>query len=443
MPVNGSQSTGALTASKTYVLTCTGSGGSSSQSATVTVSASPPTVSLSASPTSVASGGSSTLTWSATNATACTASGAWTGPVATRGSTGTGTLTTTKTYALNCTGTSGTATQSATVSVTGAPTGGTVSRPSYNTGSGFFVLNGKLYDPNGNEFRIRGVDILHWGDSSQAGVGRSGANTARIFMWYESSGAPAYMSLAQSYAAQKVVPILTMPLFPNGTGSSGNTSATELMAGVGWWVANAATFTAIDKYLMINIANEWGPSNSPVWRDAYVNAIASMRAAGYLGPLVIDAGGWGQNIDDLLNYSTAVFNSDPQKNVIFSLHIYGAIPTVNVAPDLTQLAALSASAGMVFIVGEFGPGRNIGPTPTLTTPGQVITAAEASGIGWIGWAWDDNNLPGGAANDSSFSMTKTGPGIYTQPSDLTTFGQDVVLSPIYGLQALAKRATIF
>jgi mannan endo-1,4-beta-mannosidase len=262
-------------------------------------------------------------------------------------------------------------------------------------------------------------------------------------MWYESSGAPAYMSLAQSYAAQKVVPILTMPLFPNGTGSSGNTSATELMAGVGWWVANAATFTAIDKYLMINIANEWGPSNSPVWRDAYVNAIASMRAAGYLGPLVIDAGGWGQNIDDLLNYSTAVFNSDPQKNVIFSLHIYGAIPTVNVAPDLTQLAALSASAGMVFIVGEFGPGRNIGPTPTLTTPGQVITAAEASGIGWIGWAWDDNNLPGGAANDSSFSMTKTGPGIYTQPSDLTTFGQDVVLSPIYGLQALAKRATIF
>jgi hypothetical protein len=34
-------------------------------------------------------------------------------------------------------------------------------------------------------------------------------------------------------------------------------------------------------------------------------------------------------------------------------------------------------------------------------------------------------------------------GIYNQTSDLSTFGQDVVLNPIYGLKAIAKRATIF
>ncbi|MHB8660982.1 MAG: choice-of-anchor Q domain-containing protein, partial [Minisyncoccota bacterium] len=44
-----------------------------------------PIITLSASPTSVTSGGSSTLTWSSTNATSCTASGGWTGTKATSG----------------------------------------------------------------------------------------------------------------------------------------------------------------------------------------------------------------------------------------------------------------------------------------------------------------------------------------------------------------------
>src|SRR5215831_10102039 len=40
--------------------------------------------------------------------------------------------------------------------------GGTATRPPYNTGSGFFVAGAKLYDPNGVEFRVRGVNKLHW-----------------------------------------------------------------------------------------------------------------------------------------------------------------------------------------------------------------------------------------------------------------------------------------
>ena len=118
---SGSQSTGPLTASTTYTLTCTGAGGSSApQSATVTVTTSPaPTVSLSASPTTVAFGGSSTLSWSSTNATSCTASGGWTGALGTSGSQSTGALASSTTYILTCTGTGGSSTpQSATVTVT-------------------------------------------------------------------------------------------------------------------------------------------------------------------------------------------------------------------------------------------------------------------------------------------------------------------------------------
>jgi mannan endo-1,4-beta-mannosidase len=72
----------------------------------------------------------------------------------------------------------------------GAPTGGTVSRPAYNTGDGFFVLNGKLYDANGTEFRIRGVDRCHYDSESAAGIANSGANTVRMFMYLTSSARP-------------------------------------------------------------------------------------------------------------------------------------------------------------------------------------------------------------------------------------------------------------
>ena len=93
----------------------------------VTTNANPPptpapTVSLSANPTTVTSGGSSTLTWSSTNATSCTASGGWNGTKATSGSQSTGPLSATTDFSLTCfnsTGDRGDATVRVTVS--GAP----------------------------------------------------------------------------------------------------------------------------------------------------------------------------------------------------------------------------------------------------------------------------------------------------------------------------------
>lgn len=82
---------------------------------------SPPTVSMSASPTTVSSGQSSTLTWSSTNATACNASGAWSGTKATSGSSSTGALNQTSTYTMTCTNGTDSATASSTVTVS-APT---------------------------------------------------------------------------------------------------------------------------------------------------------------------------------------------------------------------------------------------------------------------------------------------------------------------------------
>src|ERR1700722_4885099 len=79
VPTSAVWQTPVLPSTTEYEVTCTGAGGSATQSATVTVSSKAPIVTLSATPSSVKSGASSTLTWSSSDATACTASGGWSG----------------------------------------------------------------------------------------------------------------------------------------------------------------------------------------------------------------------------------------------------------------------------------------------------------------------------------------------------------------------------
>ena len=114
----------------TYTLTCTGAGSSSANaSATLTVNAAPPpppapTVSIAINPGSITLGQGAALTWSSSNATACTASGAWSGTQALSNSAGlseTPTAIGTATYTLTCTGTGGSANASTTLTVNAAP----------------------------------------------------------------------------------------------------------------------------------------------------------------------------------------------------------------------------------------------------------------------------------------------------------------------------------
>jgi fibronectin type III domain protein len=126
MATSGTWSTGALPNSTNYELTCTNGHGSAMQTVTVTVTAptpAVPTISFSDSPSTIASGSASILTWSSINATACTASGGWSGTLATSGSQSTGALSASTTYTLSCTGTGGSASQSANVTVTPVTTG--------------------------------------------------------------------------------------------------------------------------------------------------------------------------------------------------------------------------------------------------------------------------------------------------------------------------------
>ena len=80
-----------------------------------------PTVALSAADSQVGSGGRTTLTWTSTDADACTAGGGWNGTFGASGSQEIGPLYSDTTYTLSCTGAGGSAGAAATVAVVQAP----------------------------------------------------------------------------------------------------------------------------------------------------------------------------------------------------------------------------------------------------------------------------------------------------------------------------------
>ncbi|MBV8658751.1 MAG: DUF3443 family protein [Burkholderiales bacterium] len=105
----------------TYTLTCSGAGGSDTQSATLTVTpaSNAPTIQMSLASSTVQVGQSTTLSWSTTNTTSCTASGDWSGVEPTSGSQQvTAAAAQTYHYTLSCSGPGGSVSSSATLTGT-------------------------------------------------------------------------------------------------------------------------------------------------------------------------------------------------------------------------------------------------------------------------------------------------------------------------------------
>lgn len=114
----GAETIDAITDGTTFTLTCSGEGGNTSKTVSVSVSAPPkPTIVFAADSTQVNTNEATTLTWSSTNADSCTASGGWSGNKSVSGSSSTEPLTSSTTFTISCTGTGGSTTKSVVVNV--------------------------------------------------------------------------------------------------------------------------------------------------------------------------------------------------------------------------------------------------------------------------------------------------------------------------------------
>lgn len=173
--ISGSQTVGPINQTSTYTLSCSGEGGGAVRQVTVQVgNGNGVTVNLSASPSAVAAGNNSTLTWSSSGASSCTASGGWSGSRATSGSFTVGPINARTTYQLNCTGAAGNGVGMVTVEVVDktlrwqAPSQNVDGTP-LNDLAGYVIYWGRNSRAYTDSFTINSPAVTEWEATMAAG----------------------------------------------------------------------------------------------------------------------------------------------------------------------------------------------------------------------------------------------------------------------------------
>ncbi|HET6557886.1 MAG TPA: cellulase family glycosylhydrolase [Prolixibacteraceae bacterium] len=314
-----------------------------------------------------------------------------------------------------------------------------VARPDYNSGTGFFVLDGKLYDATGNEFTPIGANTaVYWqneanGMKSFPDMKKAGANCARIVsvtnssenLWSWQSNYLKQRACVKACVDNKIIPILEFHDVTCGDTYDTPGAAKNLKKCVDYWCTSNLVKLCKDyeKYLIVNVANEWGPTNTG-WRDGYKKAITAMRAAGIKNTILIDAGGCGQNPSTIVNYGQELINFDPEHNILFAIHFYGMWMTKEKIKASWQyyvedFLQMFKTKKLPVIVGEFG-WTGAPENFTLYDPQKIISECNRQGIGWLFWAWNSQT------NETYYNIVANYTKGYSTDADLTLHGQHIV-----------------
>ncbi|MFF4878808.1 cellulase family glycosylhydrolase [Micromonospora sp. NPDC000668] len=298
--------------------------------------------------------------------------------------------------------------------------------------AGFSVAGGKLYDANGTEFIMRGVNHAHtWypqQTSSFADVKALGANTVRVVLssgdrWTRNTNADV-ANVISTCKANRLICVLEVH---DTTGYGEQSGAITLDRAVDYWLSIADVLAGQEKYVIVNIGNEpYGNQNYASWATDNANAIKRLRAAGLTHTIMVDAPNWGQDWSFTMRDNAAsVFAADPARNTVFSIHMYGVFDT---AAEISDYLGRFRTAGLPIVVGEFGFNHSDGDPDEDT----ILAYSQANGIGWLGWSWSGN---GGGVEYLDMATA-------FNPASLTSWGQRI-FNGANGIRQTAREATVF
>ena len=259
----------------------------------------------------------------------------------------------------------------------------------YAASNGFYVEGTTVYDANGRPFVMRGINVAHaWFTSQTAtsikAISATGANTVRIVVsdgkQYTKTTKSELQNIVKLCKEQKLVCILEVH---DATGS-GDTST--LNSAVDYWKEMKDVLIGNEKYVILNIANEWyGSWNGSAWADGYKTALPQIRNAGISNLIMVDCAGWGQYPDSIKYYGSSVFQADPNKNTMFSIHMYeyagGNATTVK--NNIDNALAIGAPV----VIGEFAAEHTNGDVDE----GTIMSYCTEKKVGYLGWSWKGNN----------------------------------------------------
>src|SRR5215212_11770794 len=99
---------------------------------------------------------------------------------------------------------------------------------------------------------------------------------------------------------------------------------------------------------------------------------------------MVDAPNWGQDWEFRMRDNAAsILNTDPLRNTVFSIHMYGVFET---RPVIEDYLLHFVNAGLPLVIGEFGHFHTDG------NPDEdaILSLAQKYGIGYLGRAWSGN-----------------------------------------------------
>lgn len=269
--------------------------------------------------------------------------------------------------------------------------------PFLSFSQGFTTSNGNLIDNNGNNFIMKGINVpLAWfvndvTNSIDDVRINSGSNCLRIVVT-TTTNEYSWQNAVLQCIENDMIPMVELH---DVTGST-NTADVQRMAD--FWIQHADFLTqeGIVEYILVNICNEWGTwgvanTLGYQWRDAFNQAIASIRNAGINTTLVIDAVGYGQDIDDAKNireYAAGMIENDPEHNLLFSIHMY--CEWAQGGDDIAGTLQWARNNQIPLIVGEFGYQHATDGSCDIYEQ-YILDQCEASGIGWLAWSQKGNS----------------------------------------------------
>lgn len=257
---------------------------------------------------------------------------------------------------------------------------------------GFKVDGTKLLDRCGNEFVMRGVNLAYtWFESSAytqlEAVANAGANTVRVVLTdgkaYGKAADPADKVMAFANKC-KEYGMLTILEVHDETGSN---DIADLKDAAKYFANMAETLKGTESYIIINIANEWhNDAASTVWRDGYKEAIKIIRDAGLRHCIMVDAGGYGQGAATIHSHGLEVLDSDPENNLIFSIHMYGGAGNTNkVKSNIDGVI----NQNLALCIGEFGWYHSDGDVDE----DLILSYCQEKKVSWLAWSWYGNGSP--------------------------------------------------
>jgi mannan endo-1,4-beta-mannosidase len=304
--------------------------------------------------------------------------------------------------------------------------------PPASAATGFTVSGGRLYDANGTEFVMRGVNHAHtWypGETgSFADIKALGANTVRVVLstgdLYTRNDVSDVTNVVSLCKQNRLICVLEAH---DTTGFGEQSGAVSLAKAVDYWISVKNALVGQEKYVIVNIGNEpYGNNNYSSWAADTSTAIGRLRSAGFTHTLMVDAPNWGQDWSFTMRDNAAsVFASDPAKNTVFSIHMYGVFDT---AAEISDYLTRFVSAGLPIVVGEFGHNHSDGNPDE----DSILSYAQSLRLGYLGWSWSGN---GGGVE---YLDMATG----FDATNLTSWGQRI-FNGANGIKQTAKEATVY